>query len=184
MGNPMRILAALMLATLLAGPARADSARPPPESEAVLKAAFIFNFAKFTEWPALSAGAPIEACIYGDDAIAAALQETVAGQSIVGHVIAVRATKDSAGFRLCHLLFIGSAEAQRVQAALNSVSTMPVLTVSDGKGFAKTGGIIEMYVEEGRMRFAINVSAVERSGLHLSSRLLGLARIVRGLHVP
>lgn len=180
----MRIMAGITLAALLVLPARADSARLRPESDAVLRAAFIFNFAKFTEWPLLPSGAPIEACIYGDDAIAAALQETVAGQSIVGHAMAVRVTKDSAGFRLCHLLFIGAGETRRTQTALTSISAMPVLTVSDGKGFAETGGIIEMYVEDGRMRFAINVSAAERSGLRLSSRLLGLARIVRGLHVP
>ena len=60
---------------------------------------------------------------------------------------------------------------------------LPVLTVSDGKGFSLAGGIIELYVEGGRMRFAINLDAADRSGLRLSSRLLGLAKIVRNGHV-
>jgi hypothetical protein len=58
-----------------------------------------------------------------------------------------------------------------------------VLTISDGKGFAEAGGMIELYVEEGRMRFAINMGATERSGLHLSSRLLRLAKVIRKDHV-
>ena len=64
-----------------------------------------------------------------------------------------------------------------------AIKTLPVLTVSDGKGFSQAGGIIELYVEGGRMRFAINVDAAERSGLRLSSRLLGLAKVVRDGHV-
>ena len=64
---------------------------------------------------------------------------------------------------------------------LIGIRKQPVLTVSDGNGFAAAGGIIELYVDKGRMRFAINLDAVEQSGLNLSSRLLGLARIVRGV---
>jgi hypothetical protein len=66
---------------------------------------------------------------------------------------------------------------------LDGIKTLPVLSVSDGKGFSQSGGIIELYVEGGRMRFAINVDAAERSGLHLSSRLLGLAKVMRSGHV-
>ena len=66
---------------------------------------------------------------------------------------------------------------------MSGIRTLPVLTVSDGKGFAQAGGIIELYVEGGRMRFAINVDATARSGLRLSSRLLGLAKVIRDGHV-
>ncbi len=72
---------------------------------------------------------------------------------------------------------------ERSAGGLAEIKTLPVLTVSDGKGFSLAGGIIELYVEGGRMRFAINVDAAERSGLRLSSRLLGLAKIVRNGHV-
>jgi hypothetical protein len=65
---------------------------------------------------------------------------------------------------------------------LGGLRTLPVLTVSDGKGFSHASGIIELYVEAGRMRFAINVDAVERSGLRISSRLLGLAKVIRNDH--
>jgi hypothetical protein len=67
---------------------------------------------------------------------------------------------------------------------LGSIKTLPVLTVSDGERFSEAGGIIELYIDGGRIRFAINVDAAERSGLRLSSRLLGLAKIMRDRHAP
>jgi hypothetical protein len=80
-------------------------------------------------------------------------------------------------------VFIPDAETRRGAERLGSLKTLPVLTVSDRKGFAESGGIIELYVDGGRVRFAINVDAVERSGLRLSSRLLGLAKVIRDPHV-
>jgi hypothetical protein len=156
----------------------ADSA-----SDVAVKAALLFNFAKFAEWPALAAGASILVCVVGDDGIAAAVAETVRGQNISGHPIEVRRSPDSAGWRICHLIFIADAEIPRSAGALLGIKTLPVLTVSDGKGFTRTGGIIELYIESGRMRFAINLDAAESSGLRLSSRLLGLAKVVRNGHV-
>jgi len=158
----------------------ADSADAAPE--VAVKAAFLYNFAKFAEWPALPSGAPIVVCIVGNDGIAAALVETVRGQNISGHTLEVSRPQGGAGWRACHVLFVADAESRRSAAGLSGIATLAVLTVSDGKGFAQSGGIIELYVEGGRMRFAINVDAAERSGLHLSSRLLGLAKIIRDGH--
>jgi hypothetical protein len=179
----MRRLAVVAVAVLLVGAGNAIARTQSMPRNAVLSAAFVFNFAKFTDWPSLADGAPIVACVYGDDGIASALVDTVRGQTINGHAIDVRPSKDDGAFRLCQLLFVGAAERRRAQAALVSISTLPVLTVSDSAGFALTGGIIELYVDDGHMRFSINMTAVERSGLHINPRLLGLARIVRGLHV-
>ncbi len=148
-----------------------------------MKAAIIYNFAKFAEWPALPSGAPIVACIVGDDAIAATFVNTVRGQNIGGHTLEVQRPQDSGAWRVCHLLFIADAETRRSAGGLSGIKTLPILTVSDGKGFAEATGIIELFVEAGRMHFAINVDAAERAGMHLSSRLLGLARIVRSGHV-
>ncbi len=155
----------------------------PQAGEYQIKAAFLYNFAKFVEWPALPPSAAIVVCLVGDDGIAAAFVETVRGQNISGHTFEVRRPRDSVTWRTCHLLFIADAETRRSAGGLDGIKTLPVLTVSDGKGFSRAGGIIELYVEGGRMRFAINVDAAERSGLRLSSRLLGLARIVRNDHV-
>jgi hypothetical protein len=153
-------------------------------SDVAVKAAFLYNFAKFVEWPALPAGAHIVVCVVGDDRIAAALVETVRGQEIGGRALEVLRPQDSVTWEACHLLYIAGAETQRSAAGLGAIKTLPVLTVSDGKGFSEASGIIELYVEGGRMRFAINMDAAERSGLHLSSRLLGLAKVIRNGHAP
>jgi hypothetical protein len=148
-----------------------------------LKAAFLYNFAKFAEWSQPTSRAPVVLCVVGDDAIVAALVETVRGQNINGHTLEVSRPQESNTWRSCHVLYLADAEIRRSAGGLSGIRTLPVLTVSDGKGFAEAGGIIELYLEDGRMRFAINLDAAERSGVHLSSRLLALAKVIRNTHV-
>lgn len=169
--------------SLLAARGRAAGIGVGAEPDVAVKAAFLFNFAKFAEWPALPANAPLVLCTVGGDDIASALATIVHGQSISGHSLEVSRPQDTAAWRSCHLLFIAEAETRRSPGSLTAIKSQPVLTVSDGAGFARAGGIIELYVEGGRVRFAINVDAEARSGLRLSSRLLGLAKIVRDGHV-
>jgi hypothetical protein len=178
------VVSIAVAASLIAAPAAATLDSAEATADVAVKAAFLYNFVKFAEWPVLHSGLPITACIAGDDGIEAALIETVRGQNINGHTVEVRRSPDSATWRTCHLLYIAAAEVRRSSVGLAAIRPLPVLTVSDGAGFSDEVGIIEFYVEGGRMRFAINVNAVEHSGLHLSSRLLGLARIVRSGHEP
>jgi hypothetical protein len=172
-------LATALAATLAAANGVAAQTAAEGTLNAAVKAAFLFNFAKFTEWPALLPGAPIVFCIVDDETIAAALVETMRGQNIGGHPLEVSRPPDIVAWRLCHLLFIANAATERFPEGLNGVRTLPVLTVSDARGFVPAGGIIELYLEGGRTRFAIDVDAAGRSGLRLSSRLLGLAKVVR-----
>jgi hypothetical protein len=166
-------IAIAVVAALSAAPAAQPVAAP------ALKAAFLYNFVKFAEWPGLAAAAPIAACVVGDEGIADALAETVRGRNIDGHGLEVSRPESGAAWRLCHLLFIADAQSAQFARGKASIGGVPVLTVSDGKDFSRSGGMIELYLEGGQIRFAINVDAAERSGLRLSSRLLGLARIVR-----
>jgi hypothetical protein len=176
----MAFIATIALVSTLIGASGAEAVDgPDARSEVTVKAAFLYNFAKFAEWPTLQPGAPIAVCIIGDDAVATAFSRTVHGLNISGHALDVSEPSDGAAWSGCHLLFIADGDMQRAATGLSALKTLPVLTVSDAKGFSRTDGIIELYVEDGRMRFAINVDAAERSGLHLSSRLLGLARLVR-----
>jgi len=172
-----------LAATLIAAPGISAGTGADVAPDVAVKAAFLFNFAKFVEWPALTAGAPLLVCIVGNDRIASAFVETVRGQNISGHTLNVSTLQDSAMWKACHVLFIADGESRRSADGLDEIKSLPVLTVSDGKGFAAAGGIIELYVEGGRMRFAINLEAADRSGLHLSSRLLGLAKVIRNSHV-
>jgi hypothetical protein len=181
-GEWLRVASIALATTVIASPGIAAASGADVAPDVAVKAALIYNFAKFAEWPVLPPGFPIIACIVGDDDIAATFATTVHGQNINGHTLDVRRPQDSAAWRVCHVLFIADAETRRSAGGLSGIKTLPILTVSDGKGFAEASGIIELFVEGGRMRFAINVDAAERAGLHLSSRLLGLAKIVRNAH--
>jgi hypothetical protein len=151
-------------------------------SDVAVKAAFLYNFAKFTEWPALPAATLLVLCVIGDDAVEDALTQTIRGQVIDGHGLEVRRLTRDLAPQSCHVLFVASSDVRLASPMLSEMRAVPILTVSDGSGFARTIGMIELFVEGGHMRFAVNVDAVQRAGLHLSSRLLGLARIVRSAH--
>jgi uncharacterized protein DUF4154 len=149
-------------------------------SPSALKAAFLFNFAKFAEWPALPADAPVRVCVAGDELVAGALADAARGHAIAAHAFEAVALPPEAPARGCQVLFVGSSDAKRAAALLSdATAASSVLTVSDAARFAQNGGMVELFVEDGRMKFAINVDAVQRSRVRLSSRLLGLARIVR-----
>jgi len=171
-----------MVLILLLTPGRPAGAAGAAAADVAVKAAFLYNFAKFADWPALAAGTPIAVCVVGDDRLASALVETVRGQVLSGHALEVAPRQDAAQWRACHLLFIADVEVRRSAAGLESLRSLPVLTISDGKDFAQATGIMELFVEAGRMRFAINLDTAEASGLRLSSRLLGLAKIIRNAH--
>jgi len=178
-GGRLTTASVALVATLIASSGIAAGADVAPH--VAVKAALLYNFAKFAEWPGLPSGAPIAFCVVGDEGMAAALVETVRGQNINGHMLEVARPQDSATWRACHLLFLAESEARQLAGGLEAIRELPVLTVSDGKDFSQASGIIELYVEGGRMRFAINLDAADRSGLRLSSRLLGLAKIIRNV---
>jgi hypothetical protein len=171
----------LAAVTAVEGTVRA-SAGADGASNVAVKAAFLYNFAKFTQWPAFPANASLVLGVLGDEEVGAALAETIRGQLIDGHGLEVRRLGGETSARSCHVLFVAGSEVRRVSSMLDEVRTLPILTVSDGAGFAQTSGMIELFVEGGHMRFAVNVDSVERAQLHLSSRLLGLAKIVRSAH--
>lgn len=144
-----------------------------------VKAAFLLNFARFAQWPALPARATIVTCVVGSAPIADALGGLTRGKDVGGHGVNVVRPGESASWRDCHVLFIAAPQVPTSSTGLDSLRTLPVLTVSDGPGFSRGGGIIELYPDGGRLRFSINVDSAERAGLRLSSRLLGLATVIR-----
>jgi hypothetical protein len=172
------VAAALLLCTSIGG--------AQDVTEPSLKAAFIYNFAKFTEWPqgTLPAAAPFTACVLGANASASpiqmALERTVKGRQFAGRQISVVQMRIDGQLRSCHLLYLSGVTLAQVAAILEAVRGAPVLTVSDVDDFARRGGIAQMFVEDGKMRFELNLEAAKRSGLELSSKLLVLAAEVYG----
>ena len=169
---------AVMLIAVLVPVVSARQARSAASDVSIL-AAFLYNFARFTEWPKLPDGATLAACVVGSDDVAKALTGIVSGKQIGGHGLSVVRPTDSAAWGDCHMLYVADGITSRSAAGLAGIRQLPVLTASDAKGFSRSGGIAEFYLEKGQMRFVINLDAAERSGLRISSRLLGLATVVR-----
>ncbi len=146
----------------------------------MLKAAFVYNFAKFTRWPANTwsdSAQPLRLCISGSDELAPELKRLegkVVGQRRITLQTYAR-TQSPAG---CHLLYIARSEQRHYGKLLNALRGSTVLTVSELPGFANTGGVIELYRSGGRIRFVINLAAARQSGLEFSSRLLDLAVLI------
>jgi hypothetical protein len=148
-------------------------------TEGALKGAFLYNFAAFTVWPveALPPGAPIQACIVGDGAVAAALVRNAKGRQVSGRELVVT-TRTENTLEGCHLLYVAATSARSAAQAVTSVAQSPVLTISDVDEFARVGGIAQFFVEGGKMRFRVNLESAKRARLQLSSRLLSLADLV------
>ncbi|MGD1073096.1 MAG: YfiR family protein [Bryobacteraceae bacterium] len=173
----LRLIPALIL-TL--GLTAAGNERPPDEYR--VKAAFLFNFAKFVEWPPEAFADPNEAlvvCVLGEDPFGHALDELAMGKRIEGRVLAIRRISDAHLAKGCRMLFVSSSEHKRVLSVLDSLGEPGVLTVGESDSATSEGMIISFTLENGKVRFAINVAAAEREKLRLSSRLLSLATRVR-----
>jgi len=162
----------------------AASAAPPAEREFEykVKAAYLYNFAKFVDWPAdafADPKSPLTLCVLGDDPFGPALDQTVAGESVGGRPIAVRRGARLAELKGCHLLFVGRAERGRLREVIAALHDGPVLTVGEESSFLDDGGMIDFVLAANKVRFEVNLSAVDKSPLKISSKLLRLALQVR-----
>jgi hypothetical protein len=152
-----------------------------------VKAAFLVNFAKFAEWPADSLqarAAAVSICVLGRDPFGDVLEKTAAGRSVAGRMIVILRHRDLDELGACHVLFIASSESARQGQILERLAGQPVLTVGEGDGFARRGGVIGLVVEDNLARFEVNLQAAQGKGLLLSSKLLGVARVVAGPPPP
>jgi hypothetical protein len=174
---------AAVLVTAVAAPFRGGAAAQMLEgpTEHQVKAAFLYHFARFVEWPrpaGADSTAPFVFGVLGQDPFGRDLDEVVRGKTIQGRPVTVRRCSGAAEADSMQLLFVSASEAPRLPGILKRLAQRPVLTVGETPDFARAGGIIGFYVQKDRVRFEINLEAARRAGLHLSSKLLTLARIV------
>jgi len=145
-----------------------------------VKAAFVFNFAKFIQWPTeafKTPADPLVICVLGQDQMTNSLRDAVNGNAIDGRPVIVRQFAVGQVSCDCNILFVGSSVAKRFRSGLKESAGL--LTVGETPGFAADGGVINFKLEDGRVRFEINVAAAERQQLHISSKLLSLAQLVK-----
>ena len=166
----------ILLAAIGAWAAPAPAQAP---SAPALKAAFILNFARFAEWPdgARPPGTPVRACILGDPQVAKALEETTRREKARDAQLHVSEPEPDM-VTDCDLVYASGLDRKQTAIVLAAVKGAPVLTVSDTDGFTRTGGMVELYLEDGRMRFAIHPQSLQRSRLRMSAQVLSLASVV------
>jgi YfiR/HmsC-like len=165
------------VALVAAGTARADQ---PVASEADVKAAFLFNFLKYVEWPG---GEPDSYCIavLGGSAVLAPLEQIAASRQVRGRPLRVARARHVSGIpQGCHVLFIPAALSRQVEETLTAVAGRSILTVSEGPGLAAHGVALSFVGIGDHIGFEVNPRAIERAGLLASSRLLSLAVVVGG----
>ena len=175
---PMAIFVALMslIVPLLAeGQSEIDEYR--------LKAAFLFHFAQFVQWPAgalSNRDGDLVVCVFGKDPFHGELEAIVQGKSIDGRTLRIRQVAQIQESRGCHLLFVGKKESEHVPDLIAIVKNLPILTTGESEDFLRQGGIIRFCWEERKVRFEVNQEAAGKANLKISARLLLLAKTVVG----
>ena len=147
-----------------------------------IKAAFVYNFAQFVQWPSAAftnASQPFEIGILGDNPFGKSLEETVKGETIKGRQIILVESSRIEKLAGCQILFVSKAASSHAEEIFQKLDSKPVLTVSEDPGFLQHGGIINLYREGSKVRFEINQDAAEKNGLKLGSELLSVGKIVR-----
>lgn len=170
------VAAALCVLAAAPGPAGAQQAL-----EHDVKAAFLYNFIRFIEWPGEvpREGEPFRLCVVADRTMKRAIQQTVEGESVRGRPLIVAQPQQPQDAQQCQILFVGRSEHQRASRLLAAVRDLPVLTVGESARFVEQGGVIEFVLQENRVRFDVSLPGAQRSNLKLSSNLLRVAREIK-----
>jgi hypothetical protein len=171
-------LALIWAAPALAGAAGAAAA---PAREYEIKAAFLYNFTKFVDWPAQTFAnddAPIVIGVLGDSPCVQALERLIKDRKVNGRTIVVRRIASAAEAKVTQLLFVGSAQEAQFAGLEPAIESLPVLTVGESPGFATLGGAIDLLPQGDKIRFEINIDVAEHAGLKISAQLQKLATVV------
>ncbi|MBT3342693.1 MAG: YfiR family protein [Gemmatimonadetes bacterium] len=166
----------LLLLCLLLLPTGGLSAQVAP-TEYDVKAAFLYNFARFAQWPQEVDSGTLRICLLGDAPFGPAFDDIV-GQTVRQKRIEVQTIGSVSSTDSCHVLFVTPAiNKQRWRKIFTTVATRPILTVGDGEDFVRAGGMIGFVIRGKKVRFLVNPAAAEAAGIRLSSRLLRVAEI-------
>jgi hypothetical protein len=150
--------------------------------ETRVKAAFIYNFARFVEWPAKSGSGPVRIGVLGHGELASPLEEVVRGKSANGRPIEVASVANPADAERFEILLIERSESKHLKDILQALAGKPVLTVCDGGVCQRDGGIVAFQIVDESVRFQINQEAAQAAGLKISSQLLKVALPAGGKH--
>lgn len=166
------------VSVLIAALVCAPSLSPAPVSEQEVKAAFMFNFAKFVEWPPQTfsdSSSPFVVCSFGSNGVAEALKQGIEGKTVQNRTITVDVVTSASGAKACQVLYFDMTQTDHVAPLLHALEAAHVLTVGEMETFVDAGGIIGFVVRSNQLRFYINNAEAKKAGLKISSKLLTLA---------
>jgi len=174
-----RFTPSALLALLLSCASASSHAEKTAGSEYAIKAAFLYNFTRFTSWPGENAMDTngFNLCVVGSNPFGNAL-DSLAGKTVRNRPLVIRSPAQEPLAASCQMVFFSLPASERTADLLARIGDKPVLTVSDAEGFTSQGGIIQLRLVNRKIRFAINIDAADRAGLNISSKLLSLATIV------
>jgi hypothetical protein len=170
----------LLLGLLIGIPARLQAAN---FSEYELKAVWMLNFARFTEWPSNAfpnAQAPLVVGVMGKDPFGRALEKAFEGKTVQGRRLQIRRLPPDADTCECHILFVAASERRRMRLLMEHLKGQAILSVSESDEFLEQGGVVNFVLKDNAVRFEINVKAAQAARLSLDANLLKVALTVRG----
>jgi hypothetical protein len=182
MRRTRRLLLFICVCTLVSTTPRPVDARDGESVEYRAKLASIYSLAKFVEWPPGSfpdPGAPLKICIVGTDPFSPDLEDELRARMVGGHPVEIRALRPGDVVGTCNIVFFPLAANDQASSIVKALERSSTLTIGETEGFATRGGIINFTVNGNRLHFEVNPRAAERSGLKLSSQLLGIATIIK-----
>jgi hypothetical protein len=153
-----------------------------PLTKYQVEAVFLFNFAKYVDWPAAAfpnATAPITIGVVGTDPFDDNLQNVIQGKTINGRPFVIKHLASDSELGGCQILFISDSEASRMGEILDRAGALPILTVGEDEEFAQNNGIVNFVLKDGKVRLEIDLTAAKKNGLTISSRLLAVADVVK-----
>lgn len=171
------LIAGVSVLALISAGGIGSSAQAQSLEEHDAKAAFVLKLVNFVQWPS-AANHDLVIGFIGADATSDALQRLAAGKSANGRSIVVRRLGHDGDLKACQMIFVGASERKNTASVLERLRGTNVLTVGESDGFGQHGGVVNLLLNAGRIRFEVNPHAAERAHLQISSRLLSLATIV------
>jgi YfiR/HmsC-like len=183
-----RLRAAIAILPILLAGAMLNAQSTSGSSEYLIKAGFIYNFANLVQWPSTSfaqSDSPITIVILGEDHFGTTLDHVLEGKKVNSRSFVIKRARSLSELQRalgpqkeCQILYVSSSEMPHLSEAIQILKGAPVLTIGETPGFARSGGIINLILEDNKVRFEVNVQAAKEADLNISSRLLALARIV------
>lgn len=156
------------------------SAQSPSASEYQLKAAFIYNFTRFVDWPAPASSrtnAPFVISVLNEDRLADKIVELVKGEQLNGRPIVVRRLDNRSEIANCNILYVSVRDASDIKNQLSTINRRGILTVSDNPNFARWGGLVRFFKEDNKLRMQINIDEARAARFNMSSKLLSISSI-------